>query len=112
MCIRDRGGNACHVGREVLARFLERRCHADDAGEVLGACPLAALLGAAGDEWRDGKAQMCIRDSDNIAYGRPGATNAEIEDAARKANIHDFIASLPEGYDTVVGCLLYTSRCV
>lgn len=40
---------------------------------------------------------------DNIAYGRPGATNAEIEDAARKANIHDFIASLPEGYDTVVG---------
>lgn len=40
---------------------------------------------------------------DNIAYGRPGATNAEVEDAARKANIHDFIASLPEGYDTVVG---------
>ena len=40
---------------------------------------------------------------DNIAYGRPGATTAEIEDAARKANIHDFIASLPEGYDTVVG---------
>ncbi len=45
---------------------------------------------------------------DNIAYGRPGATNAgatnaEIEDAARKANIHDFIASLPEGYDSVVG---------
>lgn len=40
---------------------------------------------------------------DNIAYGRPGATNAEVEDAARKANIHDFIANLPEGYDTVVG---------
>ena len=49
------GGNACYVGREVLARLLERRCHADDAGEVLGACPLAALLGAAGDERRDGK---------------------------------------------------------
>lgn len=40
---------------------------------------------------------------ENIAYGRPGATQAEIEDAARRANIHDFIASLPEGYDTVVG---------
>lgn len=40
---------------------------------------------------------------DNIAYGRPGASDAEIEDAARKANIHEFIASLPEGYDTVVG---------
>ena len=40
---------------------------------------------------------------DNIAYGRPGASDAEIEGAARKANIHDFIVSLPEGYDTVVG---------
>lgn len=40
---------------------------------------------------------------ENIAYGRPGATDEEIEDAARKANIHDFIASLPEGYDTLVG---------
>ena len=40
---------------------------------------------------------------DNIAYGRPDATREEIEDAARRANIHDFIAGLPEGYDTVVG---------
>lgn len=40
---------------------------------------------------------------ENIAYGRPGATQQEIEEAARRANIHDFIASLPEGYNTVVG---------
>ena len=40
---------------------------------------------------------------ENIAYGRPGATDVEIEDAARKANIHEFISGLPEGYDTVVG---------
>ena len=40
---------------------------------------------------------------ENIAYGRPGASQAEIEQAARRANIHEFIASLPEGYDTVVG---------
>lgn len=40
---------------------------------------------------------------DNIAYGRPGATDTEVVEAARKANIHEFIASLPEGYDTVVG---------
>ena len=39
----------------------------------------------------------------NIAYGRCGADQAAIEQAARMANIHDFIASLPEGYDTVVG---------
>ena len=39
----------------------------------------------------------------NIAYGRDGATQDEIEAAARKAQIHDFIASLPQGYDTQVG---------
>jgi len=39
----------------------------------------------------------------NIAYGRPGASQAEIEDAARLAQIHDFIMSLPEKYDTRVG---------
>jgi len=40
---------------------------------------------------------------DNIAYGRPGATDKEIEDAARLARIHDLIVSLPRGYDTVLG---------
>ncbi len=40
--------------------------------------------------------------AENILYGRPGATRAEIEAAAKDANIHDFIASLPEGYDTNV----------
>ncbi|MFD3190710.1 ABCB family ABC transporter ATP-binding protein/permease [Sedimentitalea sp. HM32M-2] len=39
----------------------------------------------------------------NIAYGRDGATQDQIEQAARDAQIHDFIASLPDGYDTTVG---------
>ncbi len=39
----------------------------------------------------------------NIAYGRGGATQEEIEAAARAAQIHDFIAALPDGYDTQVG---------
>ncbi len=39
----------------------------------------------------------------NIAYGRPGATHAEIEEAARAARIHGFIASTPKGYGTMVG---------
>ena len=39
----------------------------------------------------------------NIAYGRPGASRAEVESAARAAHIHDFIASTPKGYDTMVG---------
>ncbi len=39
----------------------------------------------------------------NIAYGRPGASEGEIIAAAKAAKIHDFIASLPDGYDTTVG---------
>ncbi len=40
---------------------------------------------------------------ENLRYARPGATDAEIEGAARAAQIHDLIASLPDGYDTMVG---------
>ncbi|HTH98979.1 MAG TPA: ABC transporter ATP-binding protein/permease [Stellaceae bacterium] len=39
----------------------------------------------------------------NIAYGRPGATRSEVENAARLAHIHDFIVSLPDGYESRVG---------
>jgi ATP-binding cassette subfamily B protein len=39
----------------------------------------------------------------NIAYGRPGATREEVEQAARMAHITDFVGQLPEGWDTVVG---------
>ena len=40
---------------------------------------------------------------ENIAYGRPGAPEDEVIDAAKAANIHDFIESLPEGYETKLG---------
>jgi ATP-binding cassette subfamily B protein len=40
---------------------------------------------------------------ENLRFARPSASDAELEDAARAAQIHDLIASLPEGYDTVVG---------
>lgn len=40
---------------------------------------------------------------ENIAYGRPDATDAQIVEAARRANIHEFVMGLPEGYDTFVG---------
>ncbi len=39
----------------------------------------------------------------NIAYGRTGASRAEVEDAAKAAHIHNFIVSTPKGYDTMVG---------
>jgi ABC-type multidrug transport system fused ATPase/permease subunit len=40
---------------------------------------------------------------ENIAYGRPEATQQEIEEAAKKAHAHEFISGFPEGYDTIVG---------
>jgi ATP-binding cassette subfamily B protein len=40
---------------------------------------------------------------DNIAYGKPDATDQEISEAAKNANIHDFIMTLPDGYDSYVG---------
>ena len=40
---------------------------------------------------------------ENIRLGKPDATQAEVEEAARQANIHDFIVSLPQGYDTPAG---------
>ena len=40
---------------------------------------------------------------ENVAYGRPDATNAEVEAAARAAQAHDFIMSFPDGYNTIVG---------
>ena len=46
---------------------------------------------------------FCGTVKENIAYGKPGASMEEIMDAAKKANIHDFIMSLPDGYDTFVG---------
>lgn len=46
---------------------------------------------------------FCGSIRENIAYGKPDATMEEIEDAAKKANIHDFIMELPDGYETFVG---------
>lgn len=46
---------------------------------------------------------FCGTVKENIAYGKPDATMEEIMEAARKANIHEFIEALPDGYDTFVG---------
>jgi len=42
----------------------------------------------------------------NIMYAKPDATEEELIEATRNANLHEFIASLPDGYDTVVGRII------
>ena len=95
------------AGKSTIAALLLQFYH-PDSGQVLfdgkpaGKFPLSQL-----------RKQMALVPQDvllfggtikeNIAYGKPDATQTEIEDAARKANAHDFIMSFPEAYETVVG---------
>ncbi|MBI4727261.1 ABC transporter ATP-binding protein [candidate division TA06 bacterium] len=60
---------------------------------------LRRLLGMVGQE------TILFHDTvfSNIAYGRPGASQAQVEEAARAANAHQFIAEMPDGYQTVLG---------
>jgi ATP-binding cassette, subfamily B, heavy metal transporter len=94
-------------GKSTLARLLYRfydvtsgRITVD--GQDLRAVRQASLRAAIGIVPQD---TVLFNESIeyNIAYGRPAATHEEIIAAARLAQIHDFVASLPEGYDTPVG---------
>jgi subfamily B ATP-binding cassette protein MsbA len=60
---------------------------------------LRRLLGVVGQE------TTLFHDTvfNNIAYGRPGASQAQVEEAARAANAHQFISEMPDGYQTVIG---------
>jgi ATP-binding cassette, subfamily B, bacterial MsbA len=95
------------AGKTTLLELLPR-FHDPDAGEVrFDGVPLTrltrrsvrALLGVVSQD------TVVLNDTvlANIAYGRPGATRAEVEAAARAANATEFVARLPEGLDTVLG---------
>ncbi|MGH3403187.1 MAG: ABC transporter ATP-binding protein [Streptosporangiaceae bacterium] len=87
---------------------LVARLHDPSAGRVtidgidlrdLRLADLAAIVGVVSQETY--LLHTTVRE--NLRYARPDATDAEIEDAARAARIHDLIAGLPDGYDTMVG---------
>ncbi len=95
------------AGKSTLARLLYRfyditggRVSID--GQELRSVTQASLRAAIGIVPQD---TVLFNDTVeyNIAYGRPGATRAEVEAAAKAAHIHDFIAGTPKGYDTMVG---------
>ena len=95
------------AGKSTLARLLFRFYDIQQgritiAGQEIRAVTQASVRQAIGIVPQD---TVLFNDTVayNIAYGRPGATQAEVEDAARAARIHDFIASTPKGYATMVG---------
>lgn len=95
------------AGKSTVARILYR-FHEISGGKVLiddqdiRDVTQASLRAAIGIVPQD---MVLFNDSIyfNIAYGRDGATRAEVEEAARRAQVHDFIMRLPDGYDTMVG---------
>jgi ATP-binding cassette subfamily B protein len=95
------------AGKSTISRLLFRFYDVDGGrvtidGQDVRAVTQASLRGAIGIVPQD---TVLFNDTIryNIAYGRPGAGQDDIEHAARLASIHDFVASLPEGYDTRVG---------
>ena len=95
------------AGKSTVSRLLFRFYEADGGavridGQDVRAVTQASLRAAIGIVPQD---TVLFNDTIyyNIAYGRPGATPAEVERAARLARIHDFIVSTPDGYQSVVG---------
>jgi ATP-binding cassette subfamily B protein len=94
-------------GKSTLARLLYRFYDVQDgririAGQDIRQVTQASVREAIGIVPQD---TVLFNDTIeyNIAYGRPGAGRAEIEEAARAARIHAFIESMPKGYQTLVG---------
>jgi ATP-binding cassette subfamily B protein len=77
-------------GRVTIDGVDVRRIRLADLAEIVGVVSQETYL-----------LHATVRE--NLRYARPDATDAEIEEAARAARIHDLLVSLPEGYDTVVG---------
>ncbi|QKO22953.1 ABC transporter ATP-binding protein/permease [Rhodoferax sp. BAB1] len=95
------------AGKSTLARLLYRFYDVSDgritiAGQDIRQVTQSSLRQAIGIVPQD---TVLFNDTVeyNIAYGRPGASRAEVEEAARAAHIHAFIAATPRGYDTMVG---------
>lgn len=99
-------------GKSTVARLLPRFYDVDDGAVLvdghdvgdLTVLSLRAAVGIVSDE----PFLFSVPIRDNIAYARPDASDEEVEAAARAAQAHDFVAALPEGYDTVVGERGYT----
>lgn len=94
-------------GKSTLAKLLPRFADVDDGAIRLGGVdlrdiPSTQLYRQVGFVLQD-VAMLRTSVRDNIRLGRPGASQEEVEAAARAAQVHDRIVELPHGYDAVVG---------
>ncbi|WP_141594318.1 ABC transporter ATP-binding protein [Myxococcus sp. AB056] len=95
------------AGKSTLASLLSRFYDPQNGEVLLDGHPLTSLE----PEWLRRNIGMVAQEpqlfscsiADNIRYGRPGATDAQVEEAARAANAHAYIERFPEGYGTQVG---------
>lgn len=98
---------ASGAGKSTIASLL-LRFYAPQAGEIL--IDGVEIRQYERDSLR-GQIGVVLQDSilfgasirENIAYGKPNATDEEIEAAARQAHAHEFVVELPEGYETIIG---------
>ena len=94
-------------GKSTIARLIASFWEAESGGVRIGGVdvrniPLPQIMELVSYVSQDNFLfHLSIRE--NIRIGKPAATDAEIEAAAKKASCHDFIAALPEGYDTLAG---------
>ena len=94
-------------GKSTIARLIASFWEASNGSVMIGGCdvrniPLSQVMERVGYVSQDNYLfHLSIRE--NIRIGKPDATDAEIEQAAKKASCHDFISALPQGYDTVAG---------
>ena len=94
-------------GKSTIARLIASFWEASKGSVMIGGCdarniPLSQVMERVGYVSQDNYLfHLSIRE--NIRIGKPDATDAEIEQAAKKASCHDFISALPQGYDTVAG---------
>jgi ABC-type multidrug transport system fused ATPase/permease subunit len=95
------------AGKSTIAHLLLRFIEAQSGTILVGERPLSTIPTQA---WRKQIAWVPQRPylfnasiADNIRLGRADATMAEVVEAARQAHVHDFITSLPYGYDTMIG---------
>jgi ATP-binding cassette subfamily B protein/subfamily B ATP-binding cassette protein MsbA len=93
-------------GKTTIAHLITRLYDVTGGAVKIDGCDVRRITRAS----LRGKVCIVLQDSfifsstvtDNLSYGRPNATHGEIEAAARAVGAHDFIAALPQGYDTIL----------